>query len=34
MISEDDKKNFTVRSGVAVVICQLLLKLPTKLLEM
>ena len=34
MISEDDRKNQTIRSGVAVVICQLLMQLPSKLFEM
>ncbi len=34
MISTDERKNQMVHSGVAVVIVQLLTKLPTKLFEM
>ncbi len=34
MIDEDDRKNQTIRSGVAVVICQLFMQLPQPLFEM
>ena len=34
MIDEDNRKNQTVRSGVAIVICQLFMQLPQPLFEM
>lgn len=34
MVTTDDRKNSMVRTGVAVVICQLLMQLPEKMFEM